>query len=220
MFFAVKRLKKDFTERQLLRFEDEFKVLQGIKFPYIVEVYRYDNSEDIPYYVMEFCDDTLFNYIQANNTKIQFYSRKKIALQFLYAVNFLSTKNLLHRDLSYNNVLIKKYDNGVVVAKISDLGLYKDLDLKRTLSNSDIKGTIIDPCLEKFKDFNILNEIYSVGFILNFIFTGKTTIEKLYKVDSVFNSIIKKCVDQDIQKRYTNLPDIIKEIESLEDKNI
>ena len=67
------------------------------------------------------------DYINVNNQKLSLTSRKKIALQFLYGVNYLYKKKYFHRDLSWNNVLIKQYDCGVVFVKISDfeIGLYK-----------------------------------------------------------------------------------------------
>lgn len=68
---------------------------------------------------MECCDTTLDKYITRNNTRLSFGTKKRIALQFLYAMNYLNFKNILHRDISYGNLLVKEYENAVVI-KLSD----------------------------------------------------------------------------------------------------
>ena len=51
--FAVKRAKKDLDERDLVRFKQEFEILRKLSFPYVVEVYRYDEARNE--YRMEYC---------------------------------------------------------------------------------------------------------------------------------------------------------------------
>ena len=52
--------------------------------------------------------------------------RRKMAMQFLYAMNFLHKHDVCHRDLSYGNVLIHTYDDGAFAVKVSDFGLAKE----------------------------------------------------------------------------------------------
>jgi eukaryotic-like serine/threonine-protein kinase len=72
--FAVKRAKKDLEERDLYRFRQEFEVLKRLSFPYIVEVYQYDETRNE--YKLEYCDETLRDYIARRNNKLSFASRK------------------------------------------------------------------------------------------------------------------------------------------------
>ena len=95
---AVKRAKKGLDERDLHRFREEFNILKRLSFPYIVEVYRYDETRDE--YKMEFCDETLRKYIGKRNNNLKFATRKRIALQFLYGINYIHDQKLFHRDLS------------------------------------------------------------------------------------------------------------------------
>lgn len=161
-FFAIKTLKKNFTDRELERFKKEFEILKKLSFPYILEVYNYDDWKNN--YTMEFCDMTLLKYIQSNNSKLPFITRKRIALQFLYAINYLHSKNIYHRDISYWNVLIKKFDWAVMI-KLSDFGLVKEELSNFTKIDTEIKWTIIDPSLDSFKNYSIKNEIYSIWYI-------------------------------------------------------
>jgi len=162
--FAVKRAKRGIDPRDLDRFRQEFNVMKRLSFPYVVEVYRYD--EDRNEYRMEFCDETLRNYVSRRNATLGFASRKRIALQFLYGLNYIHLQGLLHRDISLQNVLLKVFAGGAVLVKLSDFGLVKDQASEYTRTHTELRGTIRDPLLENFKDYSITNEIYAIGSVV------------------------------------------------------
>ncbi|MFJ8251270.1 protein kinase family protein [Streptomyces sp. NPDC094466] len=172
--FAIKRAKKDSTERDLYRFRREFDVLKRLSFPYIVEVYQYDEHRNE--YMMEFCDVTLREHIKRRNDSLGFAARKRIALQFLYGVNYIHSKQVLHRDISIQNVLLKKFGDGAVLVKLSDFGLVKEKDSQYTRSRTEMRGTIRDPLLSSFKEYDVCNEIYAIGHVLSYIFSGKEAL--------------------------------------------
>lgn len=169
--FAVKRAKNDLSERDLYRFQQEFEILKRLRFPYIVEVFQYDATRNE--YQMEFCESTLRKYIKKRNNALSFSSRKRIALQFLYGVNYIHTEDLLHRDVSLQNVLVKTFNGGAVLVKLSDFGLAKDKNSEYTRTKTEMRGTYRDPVLESFKDYGVRNEIYSIGWVLSYIFSGR-----------------------------------------------
>lgn len=200
--FALKRLKTDVSEKDRLRFKKEFELMKKNPFPYIVTVYGINSNYSE--YSMELCPHNLDKYIFANNTKLTYKQRKNIAMQFLKALSYLHSKGILHRDLSYRNILIQTV-GGVVIVKVSDFGLAKDFKEPITSNDSSLKGTLPDPCLSAFKDYDIKNEIYSVGFILWFIFTGK----KNFAPDgTAISDITAKCTDKHSEKRYNSVDEI------------
>lgn len=207
--FAVKKLKKSVTAREIERFEREFKILNWLNFPYILEVYSFDSEKHS--YTMEYCDITLKNYVTKNSNKLTFLTRKRIALQFLYATNYLSLKKILHRDISYNNILIKEFE-GAAMIKLSDFWLIKEHDSNFTKIDTEVKWTIIDPSLTSFKDYSILNEIYAIGFVVNFIFTWKQSFQAS---KTSLSKIIEKCTSSDLKSRYQTIGEIISIIEVL-----
>jgi serine/threonine protein kinase len=120
----VKRAKTDLDDRDLERFKQEFDVLSRLSFPYVVKVYQYNKAQDE--YRMEYCDTTLRESLRTKNATPSFAARKRIALQFLYGINYLHHRKLLHRDISLQNILLKVFDAGAVLVKLSDFGLVKD----------------------------------------------------------------------------------------------
>lgn len=208
--FAVKRAKKGISQRDLARFRREFEIMKRLSFPYVVEVYRYDEGRDE--YRMEFCDDTLRAYVGKRNASLKFSTRKRIALQFLYGLNYIHSEGVLHRDVSLQNVLVKAYGSGAVVVKLSDFGLSKEADSDFTLTRTELKGTIRDPQLESLKAYSAVNEIYAIGWVLHFIFTGK---ESLSHGSDPVAPIVKRCTDQDPAERYQSVLELIADVETL-----
>jgi hypothetical protein len=208
--FAVKRAKKGLDERDLHRFRQEFDVLKKLSFPYIVEVYNFDDVRNE--YKMEYCDSTLRDYIARRNDKLSFASRRRIALQFLYGINYIHSKRLLHRDVSLQNVMLKVFGDGAVLVKLSDFGLVKEHTSEFTRTSSEVRGTIRDPILGNFKAYNVLNEIYSIGWVLSYIFTGREVLA--VNKDEV-SRIVQKCAANDTAQRYQRVIDLIADVERL-----
>lgn len=209
--FAIKRAKRDLDERELHRFKREFEIMKGLRFPYVLQVYRY--NETLNEYRMEYCDTTLREHIGKNNNRMPFAARKRIALQLLYGVNYLHIHQLLHRDISLQNILLKVFDDGAVQVKLSDFGLVKEQASAFTQTHTEMKGTIRDPMLGSFKDYAVVNEIYSLAHTLAYIFTGK---ESLPSADNTIGRIIHKCAVNDLNMRYQSVSELIVDVEALE----
>lgn len=209
--FAVKRAKRGLGERDLQRFRQEFDVMKSLSFPYIVEVYKFDATRNE--YRMEFCDETLRSYISKRNGNLHFSTRKRIALQFLYGISYIHSQELLHRDVSLQNVLMKVFGSGAVLVKLSDFGLVKDQASLFTRTQTEMRGTIRDPQLHEFKDYNVLNEMYSVGWVLSYIFTGR---DALSTGTDPASRIVQKCTAPNLTERYSSALDVIADVEHLE----
>ena len=201
--FVIKRAKKDLSEKELKRFKQEFEIMKGLKSPYIVEVYSYDDNNS---YIMEYMDYTLDKFLKLNNDKISSGVRKSIILQLLKACKYLHEKGYLHRDLSPSNVLIKVYDD-VLVVKIADFGLVKNPENKLTTVNTEFKGYFNDPNLklEGFNNYSISHEIYALTMLIYFITTGRTNTSKI--TDRKLNNFVSKGLG-DKSNRYKSIDEL------------
>lgn len=211
--FAIKRAKRGIEERDQHRFRQEFDVLKALSFPYIVQVYKFNEQRNE--YGLEFCDSTLRDYIKSKNSTLRFSSRKRIALQFLYGLNYIHTKGLLHRDISLQNVLVKFYDSEAVLVKLSDFGLVKDKTSDFTRTHTEMRGTIRDPMLHDFKSYDLVNEMYSVGIVLSYIFTGK---DALMPGQSETAKLVQRCSAHDTSRRFATVLELIDAVEKLDVK--
>lgn len=209
--FAVKRAKRDLDERDLQRFRQEYQILKRLSFPYIVEAYQYDEGQHE--YRMEYCEKTLRTYINKRNTDLSLGTRKRLALQFLFALNYLHTQGVLHRDISLQNVLLKEYASGAVLVKLSDFGLAKDADSRFTHTHTEFRGTIRDPALDSLKDYAIVNEVYAIGVVLAYIFTGR---ERLANYPALVGPIIERCTAPNPVSRYQSVMEVITAVEALD----
>jgi serine/threonine-protein kinase len=204
--FILKRANKDLNSKEIARFKREFEQMQSLNSPYVVEVYRYiDESNE---YIMECMDMTIDKYITINNAKLNHNQRKNIGNQILKAFSYIHKKELLHRDISPKNVLIKEYDH-VVVVKVSDFGLVRINNSNLTSVNTEFKGYFNDPSLlvEGFDKYSIQHETYALTRLLLFVMTGKTRSDKID--DAKLRLLVNRGINTDITKRFQNTDELI-----------
>ncbi|GAA6237700.1 protein kinase family protein [Apilactobacillus micheneri] len=200
-FFAIKRLRKGSSDKEKERFYQEFTILKHLNSPYILKVYNF-NSESNEY-IMEYSKDGTISQFFKDNPNTDVYTRKSIAHQFIRGMRYLHSKGYLHRDISFNNILIFTYDD-TTIAKISDLGLVKNPNNDITSNLTSIKGTLVDPSLfnDGFDNYSILNEMYSMTRVIYFIMTNKRICKK-FQNDSIKN-FVNKGIAENKNNRYKN----------------
>ena len=123
------------------------------------------------------------------------------------AIKYIHSKGLFHRDISPKNILIKEFEDTLVV-KIADFGLVKVPNSDITSLQTDMKGSFNDPGLviDGFANYDLSHEIYSLTKLLCYIMTGKINFE------NIKNEKIKKFIsigmNPDKTKRYKCLSDL------------
>ncbi|AGX42593.1 protein kinase domain-containing protein [Clostridium saccharobutylicum] len=201
-YFVIKRASSNLTEKEYQRFKIEYEEMKKLNSPYVVEVYRFD--DDKREYIMEYVDETLYKYVSTNNNKLTKGERKNIVLQILKAFEYIHNQNLLHRDISLTNILIKKYEN-LNVVKISDFGLVKTQNSNLTSINTELKGSLNDPDLDVygFKNYGATHETYALTRVIYFVMTGRVKAEKFNNM--AMKEFVLKGLDKDLNNRYQSI---------------
>ena len=103
------------------RFEQECEFLSTIRHPNIVQylsVYR-DPDTRLPVLLMELMDDSLTHFLESSPQPIPYHIQVNICHDITLALSFLHSNNIVHRDLSSNNVLLISS----IRAKVTDFGM-------------------------------------------------------------------------------------------------
>ena len=174
------KIKKDFIgeclccstiqHRNIVRFLGVF---------YISERYR------LPVMVMELMDTSLTTFVQENKSEIPFSKKVTIIYDVSQGLSFLHNREpqILHRDLSPNNVLLIQAQTNEIVAKVADLGVAKVVQTDNRHTKSKLTsnpGTkhFMPPeaLLEENPEYGTPLDIFSFGGVALYVFTEEWPI--------------------------------------------
>ena len=105
----------------IMRFEQECEFMSSIKHPNIVQylgTYQ-DPESGLPVLLMELMERSLTNYLESSNQPLPHHIQVNLTHDVALALSFLHSSNIIHRDLSSNNVLLI----GTARAKVTDFGM-------------------------------------------------------------------------------------------------
>ncbi|OCT50699.1 protein-serine/threonine kinase [Cladophialophora carrionii] len=138
--WALQQKRKDALERQLSKYYREVDILASISHPNIIgieKVYITDNTMYIMQEIVTAGD--LFSYIESKNGKLLEVEAAVIIRQVLMALSFLHRKNIVHRDIKPDNVLMTSLAAGCRVI-LTDFGAARRIE-NRLHRMSSIIGT-------------------------------------------------------------------------------
>ena len=98
-------------------------------------------SHSIPTLVMEFMPDGNLTKFIEGQRDISCKIKGSILIDVAQGLEYLHTQNIIHRDLSPNNILLKRQTAELWVAKISDFGMAKIIDATSNAKQSQTPGT-------------------------------------------------------------------------------
>ncbi|KAJ6242178.1 serine/threonine-protein kinase tnni3k-related [Anaeramoeba flamelloides] len=179
---AISKIKeaKLFSQIQIQEFVNELSILCKLRHPKIVTFFG-GCTRNIGSLILvsEFCEGgDLFHLL---HSKIHISKKKKIkiAKDICSGVQYLHSKNIIHRDLKSPNVLLDEKHN----AKLTDFGLSKSMDISESItSNNTIVGTprwMAPELLRGDGDYTNKVDIYALGLILYEISLRKIPFKKI-----------------------------------------
>jgi serine/threonine protein kinase len=216
------------TREKLKRFENEYRFCSNNKHPNIITVLNYGLTEDDnPFFVMPLYEASLRKLVGKLEPKEAYEIFKKI----LDGVEAAHKLGVIHRDLKPENILVNNNGNILVVA---DFGIasFKEEELYTAVDTKD------DSRLANFqyaapeqrsrgKDVTKKADIYSLGLILNELFTSEIahgtnykTIESISSDYPFLDILVDKMLQQEPSSRYENIEEIKKELIARGDEHI
>ena len=105
------------------RFQQECSFLENIRHPNIVQYLGMtrDPESRLPVLLMELLDESLTKMLERSQQSLAYYIQVDICHDIALAVAYLHSNDIIHRDLSSNNVLIMAKSR----AKVTDFGMSK-----------------------------------------------------------------------------------------------
>jgi serine/threonine protein kinase len=172
---AIKIMSAEHVAQETLRrrFEQECETVLRLDHPHIVRGLAYGVLDDgRPYLVMEYVDGPNLSTLVHRQGQISEENVVRLAGQLAQALDVAHAANLIHRDLKPENVLVGPGG----IAKLTDLGLVKNLDSEGNLTQSGAWiGTITYMAPEQFgdaKNVDARTDVYGLAATLYFALTG------------------------------------------------
>jgi serine/threonine protein kinase len=169
-------------------------------------------------YTMPLATSNLYNFIKKNNSSISQKTRYDIIKQIIEAMQFAHSKGILHRDISPNNILLFD-DQAKLIVKVSDFGLGKDKKSLSHYTKSSVAGygqiLYVSPeQREKLNSATVKSDIYSLGKLVYFTFTGKDPDnQKPFEL----SSLVLKATEENPEQRFETLVEFKRHFKSLRD---
>ena len=118
------------------RFDQECRILRDLKHPCIVQFLGVvqDPGNRRPILLMELMEESLTHFLESSPTPLPYHVQVSITHDIALALAYLHANNILHRDLSSNNILL----NTGSQAKVTDFGMSKMVEANPRMTRSKI----------------------------------------------------------------------------------
>jgi serine/threonine protein kinase len=216
---AVKRLLKPYSSDDVKRFGREVRIMEKLDHPNIIKVLRSNLDADPPVFVMPLAECNLNDILPDLRQNEE--RRRFIFQQILEGMQYAHESGVIHRDIKPQNILIMKGDR----IAITDFGIGRFLvrDTTTLTMQGDQFGTIAYAAPEQLADFSqtdVRSDIYALGKILYQMLSSRPVfpILNLTGLEGKYVYIIQKCVDNDPDKRYQTVSELIADFELLTQK--
>ena len=174
-FVAIKVLKAEFSEdiNFVTKFRSEAQAAAGLEHPNIVNIYDVGSENGLHYIVMEYVEGiTLKTYIEKKG-QLSFKEAVSIAIQVGRGIEAAHNKNIVHRDIKPQNIMIST--EGKV--KVTDFGIARAAT-SNTIS-SDVMGSVHYSSPEQARNGFVdgKSDIYSLGIVMYEMVTGRVPFD-------------------------------------------
>ncbi|VVC03472.1 Serine/threonine-protein kinase PknD [Candidatus Bilamarchaeum dharawalense] len=185
-FVAIKLMHPHLSSSEQARrmFFREIKTASKLDHPNLVKVFDFDELSHQLYLVMEYVHGKDLSNHLADNGKMPLDKALSTVVQVCEGMIAAHDKNVLHRDLKLENILLLDDPTGAIRVKIVDMGLAKILHPHAPAGDQVtdpgiVKGTpeYMPPEVIVGREADHRSDIYSIGVILYYLLCSKFPFE-------------------------------------------
>lgn len=212
--YFMKRLRPELQGDKRYRdaFYKEYETGKTIDSPYIVKYVDIKEDKEGLYILTEYVNGcTLSEKLEKEPGYFsQNENLKRFIQQLCQALATLHSKNVVHLDISPSNILFSQASNDI---KLIDLGFCLSDYSNRTAGCTKGFSAPETNCGNK-KEIDARSDIYALGCLLKYI------EDCGIKLPGNLRKIQKRCIEQEKEKRYQNVEEIVAELKKRKQKRV
>ena len=232
------------------RFFEEARTATRLKHPNICTILDFAlDDEGTAYLVMEFIDGVNLSELLGVKGPPGIALALEIAHQTLLALGYLHRKNVVHRDIAPDNIMVSRTEDGKPLVKLVDLGIAKVADAPTEMTQTGVflgKLRYASPeqfgALEPGQKLDGRSDLYSLGVVLFELVTGVrpfsgesppellrahlfsppmpfSEADPMSRVPAELRATILKALEKKRENRWANAEELDREIQALQRRN-
>ena len=226
-------------ESARLRFLREARAAAKVRHSNVASVLHLGRTGNSYFYAMEFVEGETLEHFIRRSGRVEVKVTLEIVAQVAAGLAAVHEQNLVHRDIKPSNIMVHLKDDGVITAKIIDLGLAKSIDEPGAQTAISAPGAFAGtPEFASPEQFagvpvDIRSDLYSLGVTLWEMATGKTPfrgtpgevmyqhqhsplpLEELEGVPQALVVLLETLLEKGPGQRFQNPGDLLKAIPTI-----
>ena len=185
---AIKEIDKEKYNKSNKEILKEIEMINKLKCENSVLIKNTIDTKKYFYIIMDYCQLNLEEYIMRRETQVSVNEIKQVLLQLNNVFKIIKTRNIIHKNLTPNNILISLDRLDKLLIKLSDYGFSKQ-DSEDTSINENI-SLCLAPEIINAEENLMKSDLWSLGVIIYYMyfkeypFNGKNEFMLLKDIQS------------------------------------